>query len=92
VISLRNTDATHRPLAWYEKHKRFPKGVIEPMRTLTWEKTEEPIESWNGQHEEVTELSLLLPGWQVAQLESLAHSRGQTVAQLIRLLLGEYLR
>ena len=40
---------------------------------------------------EVAELSLLLPGWQAAQMEKLANSRGLTVGQLIRLLIRDYL-
>ena len=41
--------------------------------------------------EQMAELSLLLPAWQAAEMERLAHSRGLTVGQLIRLLIREYL-
>ena len=41
--------------------------------------------------EEMAELSLLLPGWQAAQMENLANSRGLTLGQLIRLLIRDYL-
>ena len=41
--------------------------------------------------EQMAELSLLLPGWQPAEMERLAHSRGLTVGQLIRLLIRDYL-
>jgi hypothetical protein len=41
--------------------------------------------------ESVSELLLLLPGWQVAELERLAHSRGLTTGQLVRLLIRDYL-
>jgi hypothetical protein len=42
--------------------------------------------------EEMVELSLLLPGWQAAEMESLAHSRGMTLGQLLRLLIRDHLR
>jgi hypothetical protein len=41
--------------------------------------------------EEMTELSLLLPSWQVVEMEGEAHSRGLTLGQLIRLLVRDYL-
>jgi hypothetical protein len=41
--------------------------------------------------EDMAELSLLIPGWQAAQVERLAHSRGLTLGQLIRLLIRDYL-
>jgi hypothetical protein len=41
--------------------------------------------------EPVVELSVLLPGWQAVKVERLAYSRGLTVGQLIRLLIGDYL-
>lgn len=41
--------------------------------------------------EEMTELSLLLPAGQAAQMERLAYSRDLTCGQLIRLLIREYL-
>jgi hypothetical protein len=41
--------------------------------------------------EQVAELSLLLPGRWAAELERLAHARGLTVGQLVRLLIRDYL-
>ena len=41
--------------------------------------------------EPTVELSLLLPGWQAAALESAAHSEGLTAAQLLRRLIQDYL-
>jgi hypothetical protein len=40
---------------------------------------------------EVAEVSLLLPAWQAALLQSLADSRRVTVGQLLRGLITEYL-
>ena len=40
---------------------------------------------------EMAELSLLLPGWQAAEMERLAHARGQTLGHLLRLLIRDYL-
>src|SRR5262249_6266733 len=40
--------------------------------------------------EEVTELSLLLPGWQVAALEAEARSQGLTTGQMIRQLIRDF--
>ena len=40
---------------------------------------------------EIAELSLLLPGWQAAELESLALSRRLTMGQLIRVIVREFL-
>jgi hypothetical protein len=40
---------------------------------------------------EMVELSLLLPGWQAAQMERLADSQGLTLGQLIRLLIRDCL-
>jgi hypothetical protein len=40
--------------------------------------------------EEVTELSLLLPGWQVAALEAEAQSQGLTTGQMIRRLIRDF--
>jgi hypothetical protein len=45
---------------------------------------------WLG--EEIAELSLLLPGWQAAEMERLAHSQGLTLGQLLRLLIRNYLQ
>jgi hypothetical protein len=38
----------------------------------------------NGLDQEVAELSLLLPAWQIDALEQAAHAEGITVAQLLR--------
>jgi hypothetical protein len=40
---------------------------------------------------QIAELSLLLPAWQVAELERLARARGLSIGQLIRRLIGDYL-
>ena len=42
-------------------------------------------------NEEIAEFSLLLPGWQAAELESLAGGQGLTLGQLLRRVIGEYL-
>jgi hypothetical protein len=44
-----------------------------------------------GPDEQVVELPLLLSGEQAAELERLAHSRGLTTGQLIRLLIRDVL-
>jgi hypothetical protein len=62
------------------------------MTTMRRDHAEGPIEPptcWRD--EEMAELSLLLPGWQAAEMERLAHSRGLTLGQLIRLLIRDYL-
>jgi hypothetical protein len=41
--------------------------------------------------EEVVELPLLLPGWQVSKLEIVAHQRGMTAAAMVRYLLRDFL-
>jgi hypothetical protein len=53
-------------------------GVPIERRTCWWD-------------EDMTELSLLLPSWQVVEMEGVAHSRGLTVGHLIRLLIRDYL-
>lgn len=40
---------------------------------------------------EVIELPLLLPGWQVTKLESVAHQRGMTAAAMVRNVLRDFL-
>ncbi len=40
---------------------------------------------------DVAEISLLLPGWQLAALESAARTRGLTSAQLVRRLLRDFI-
>jgi hypothetical protein len=40
---------------------------------------------------EVVELPLLLPGWQVSKLETVAHERGMTAAAMVRHLLRDFL-
>ena len=42
-------------------------------------------------NEEVAELSLLLPGWQAAELATLAGGQGLTLGQLLRRVIEEYL-
>jgi hypothetical protein len=41
---------------------------------------------------DVVELDLLLPGWQVAALEGVAHRQGVTTGQLARQVLVDFLR
>ena len=41
--------------------------------------------------DEVVEVSLLLPGWQASALESAAHDRGLTAAEMVRSLLRDFL-
>jgi hypothetical protein len=55
-----------------------------------------PVEVGNGfrpnaSGEEVLEIPLLLPGWQVTALATAAHRRGQTAGELVRDLLREFL-
>lgn len=40
---------------------------------------------------DVVELPLLLPGWQVTKLETVAHQRGMTAAAMVRHLLRDFL-
>jgi hypothetical protein len=42
--------------------------------------------------EDVVEVPFLLPGWQVSALETAAHQRGQTAAQMVRNLVRDFLR
>ena len=44
-----------------------------------------------GPEDEVVEVSLLLPGWQVAALESAAHDGGLTAAEMVRSLVHDFL-
>ena len=41
--------------------------------------------------DDVVELPLLLPGWQVSKLETVAHQRGMTAAEMVRHLLRDFL-
>jgi hypothetical protein len=41
--------------------------------------------------QEVVEVPLLLPGWQVSVLETAAHDRGLTAGQMVRSLLRDFL-
>jgi hypothetical protein len=62
------------------------------MTTMSRDRADGPMKSrtcWLD--EEIIEVSLLLPGWQAAEMEGLAHSRGLTLGQLIRLLIRDYL-
>jgi len=43
------------------------------------------------QDDEVVEVSLLLPGWQVTALESAAHDRGLTAAEMVRTLVRDFI-
>jgi hypothetical protein len=41
--------------------------------------------------DEVVEVSLLLPAWQVTALESAAHDRGLTAAEMVRSLVRDFI-
>jgi hypothetical protein len=41
---------------------------------------------------DVVEIPLLLPGWQVAALETAAHRRGLTAGEMVRCLLRDFIR
>jgi len=41
--------------------------------------------------DEVVEVSLLLPGWQVTALESAAHERGLTAGEMVRSLVRDFI-
>jgi hypothetical protein len=41
---------------------------------------------------DVVEVPLLLPGWQVAALETAAHDRGLTAGEMVRHLLHDFIR
>ncbi len=41
--------------------------------------------------DEIVEVSLLLPGWQMLALESAAHDRGLTAAEMVRALVRDFL-
>ena len=58
---------------------------------MSQDHAEEPIKGWTWPKQEMVELSLLLPSWQASEMESLAHSRGLTLGQLIRLLIRDCL-
>jgi len=58
---------------------------------MSQDHAEEPIKGWTWPNQEMVELSLLLPSWQASEMESLAHSRGLTLGQLIRLLIRDCL-
>lgn len=40
---------------------------------------------------DVVEMPLLLPRWQVTKLETVAHQRGMTAAEMVRYLLRDFL-
>lgn len=40
---------------------------------------------------DVVEMPLLLPGWQVTKLETVAHQHGMTAAEMVRYLLRDFL-
>jgi hypothetical protein len=75
-----------------EQKQRFREGAVQLMITMSQDHAEGPTKSrtcWLDA--EMAELSLLLPGSQAAQMERLAHSRGLTLGQLIRLVICDYL-
>jgi hypothetical protein len=43
------------------------------------------------QGNDVVEIPLLLPGWQISALETAAHNRGQTAGEMVRDLLRDFL-
>jgi len=47
--------------------------------------------SWPAHCNEVMEISLLLPGWQVAALETAGRGHGLTAGQMVRRVLRDYL-
>jgi hypothetical protein len=62
------------------------------MTTMSRDHAEGPMKSrtcWLD--EQRAEVSFLLPGWQAAEMERLAHSRDLTLGQPIRLLIRDYL-
>jgi hypothetical protein len=42
--------------------------------------------------EDVVEVPLLLPAWQMTALETAAHSQGLTAAAMVRHVLGDFIR
>lgn len=58
--------------------------IVEPLLGVA-ERGALPME------EEVVELTLLLPGWQMSRLETLAHQHGMTTAAMVRQLLRDFL-
>ncbi len=50
-----------------------------------------PKEGWLGLTDEVVEIPLLLPSWQVSALERAAHARGLTAAAMVRHLLSTFI-
>jgi hypothetical protein len=61
------------------------------MRTTTAECTESEQIDLGGLDDDVVELSLLLPGWQLSALEKAARHKGLTTAQMVRSLIRDYL-
>jgi hypothetical protein len=57
--------------------------------TLGWTDTAEMTPPVGLYSDEVIELPLLLPEWQVAALEEAAQKRGMTVGQLLRRLFAD---
>lgn len=43
------------------------------------------------EEEDVVEVSLLLPGWQMSALEQAAYQRGQTAAEMLRQMLSDFI-
>jgi hypothetical protein len=56
------------------------------MRTITLEQDRSPMDT------EMTELSLLLPKWQLAELEKFAQDQGLTLGQVLRRLINAFLQ
>jgi len=62
-----------------DKEKCFP-GVLAAV---------EPV--LDQRPEEIVEVPLLLPGWQISALEREAHQRGLTAGEMVRHLLGDFI-
>ena len=45
----------------------------------------------SGRGEEVVEVPLLLPGWQISALEKEAHDRGLTAGEMVRVVLRDFI-
>jgi hypothetical protein len=61
------------------------------------DRSPDPFTSWLAQDtaaeqaEEVVEVPLLLPGWQISALEKEAHHRGLTAGEMVRHLLHDFI-
>lgn len=54
--------------------------------------SEDPLASWEGPDADVVEVPLLLPSWQVQALERAAHQLGLTAAEMVRGVLGSFIK